>query len=126
MAFRSGSTGPVPEGFVAWTVGIVVIGAALRWIVRGLAVPPCLSRTVRDASRTGTDRQDQPAPTTRVPVVAFVVSIAAALGLAVVYWPAVSRSGRACCCACRSAGIGVGVISWAHRFLPPGPGRGGA
>jgi ubiquinol-cytochrome c reductase cytochrome c subunit len=34
--FPLGSTGPVPEGFVAWTVGIVVIGAALRWIVRGL------------------------------------------------------------------------------------------
>jgi len=30
-----GSTGPVPEGFVAWTVGFVVIGAALFWIVRG-------------------------------------------------------------------------------------------
>ncbi len=33
--FPLGSTGPVPEGFVAWTVGIVVIGAALCWIVRG-------------------------------------------------------------------------------------------
>jgi len=30
-----GATGPVPEGFVAWIVGIVVIGGALRWIVRG-------------------------------------------------------------------------------------------
>ena len=34
--FPLGSTGPVPEGFVAWTVGIVIVGAALRWIVRGL------------------------------------------------------------------------------------------
>ena len=30
-----GSTGPVPEGFVAWTVGFVVIGAAVFWVVRG-------------------------------------------------------------------------------------------
>jgi ubiquinol-cytochrome c reductase cytochrome c subunit len=30
-----GATGPVPEGFVAWIVGIVIIGGALRWIVRG-------------------------------------------------------------------------------------------
>jgi ubiquinol-cytochrome c reductase cytochrome c subunit len=30
-----GATGPVPEGFVAWIVGFVVIGTALRWIVRG-------------------------------------------------------------------------------------------
>ncbi len=29
-----GATGPVPEGFVAWMVGIVIIGGALRWIVR--------------------------------------------------------------------------------------------
>jgi ubiquinol-cytochrome c reductase cytochrome c subunit len=29
-----GATGPVPEGFVAWIVGFVVIGTALRWIVR--------------------------------------------------------------------------------------------
>ena len=35
--FPLGSTGPVPEGFVAWTVGIVIVGAALRWIVRGLS-----------------------------------------------------------------------------------------
>jgi ubiquinol-cytochrome c reductase cytochrome c subunit len=30
-----GATGPVPEGFVAWIVGFVIIGTALRWIVRG-------------------------------------------------------------------------------------------
>ena len=30
-----GATGPVPEGFVAWIVGIVIIGSALRWVVRG-------------------------------------------------------------------------------------------
>jgi len=33
--FPLGATGPVPEGFVAWIVGIVVVGGALRWIVRG-------------------------------------------------------------------------------------------
>ena len=33
--FALGSTGPVPEGFVAWTVGFVVIGAAVFWVVRG-------------------------------------------------------------------------------------------
>ena len=51
--FPLGSTGPVPEGFVAWTVGIVIVGAALRWIVRGLPESPCLSTTSRTAGPAG-------------------------------------------------------------------------
>ena len=63
---------------MAWTVGFVVIGAALRWIVRGRAVPQPETRESRTAASEGSPRA--------AGRFAFVVSILAALGLAVVYW----------------------------------------
>ena len=60
-------------------------------------------------------------PTTRLPVIAFLVSIAAALGLAVVYWAGGQPQWEGVLLCLSLGGIGVGVISWAHRFLPDGP-----
>jgi ubiquinol-cytochrome c reductase iron-sulfur subunit len=56
-----------------------------------------------------------------VPAVAFVVSIVAALALAVVYWQGGQPQWEGILLAVSLGGIGVGLISWAHRFLPPGP-----
>ena len=69
------------------------------------------------------DQRDQHdrVPSTRVPVIAFVVSIAAALGLAVVYWAGGQPQWEGVLLCLSLGGIGVGVISWAHRFLPEGP-----
>src|SRR5262245_6040599 len=61
------------------------------------------------------------APSTRVPVIAFVVSIVAALSLAVVYWSGGQPQLEGVLLCLALGGIGVGVISWAHRFLPEGP-----
>jgi ubiquinol-cytochrome c reductase iron-sulfur subunit len=60
-------------------------------------------------------------PTTRVPVIAFVVSILAALGLTFVYWRGGQPQWEGALLCLSLGGIGVGVISWAHRFLPAGP-----
>ena len=54
-------------------------------------------------------------------MIAFVVSIAAALGLAVVYWAGGQPQWEGVLLCLSLGGIGVGVISWAHRFLPEGP-----
>jgi ubiquinol-cytochrome c reductase iron-sulfur subunit len=56
-----------------------------------------------------------------VPVIAFVVSILAALGLTFVYWRGGQPQWEGALLCLSLGGIGVGVISWAHRFLPAGP-----
>jgi len=75
-----------------------------------------VARPADEASRKGTS-----APTTRVPVVAFVISILAALGLTYVYWRGGQPQWEGALLCLSLGGIGVGVISWAHRFLPAGP-----
>jgi ubiquinol-cytochrome c reductase iron-sulfur subunit len=56
-----------------------------------------------------------------VPAAAFVVSIVAALALAAVYWQGGQPQWEGILLAVSLGGIGIGLISWAHRFLPPGP-----
>jgi len=56
-----------------------------------------------------------------VPAAAFVLSIVAALVLAVVYWQGGQPQAEGILLFVSLGGIGVGVVSWAHRFLPPGP-----
>jgi ubiquinol-cytochrome c reductase iron-sulfur subunit len=60
-------------------------------------------------------------PSSRVPAAAFVVSILAALALAFVYWQGGQPQWEGILLAVSLGGIGIGLISWAHRFLPPGP-----
>ena len=61
------------------------------------------------------------APSSRFPAAAFVVSIVAALALAVVYWQGGQPQWEGILLAVSLGGIGIGLIAWAHRFLPPGP-----
>ena len=67
------------------------------------------------------ERKGSPAPTTYVPMVAFIVSIVAALGLTFVYWRGGQPQWEGALLCLALGGIGVGVVSWAHRFLPAGP-----
>jgi ubiquinol-cytochrome c reductase iron-sulfur subunit len=60
-------------------------------------------------------------PTTRLPAAAFLLSIIAALALAIVYWQGGQPQAEGILLSVALGGIGVGVIAWAHRFLPPGP-----
>ncbi len=64
---------------------------------------------------------DQHSGSSRVPAAAFVVSIVAALALAVVYWQGGQPQWEGILLCVSLGGIGIGVISWAHRFFPAGP-----
>jgi ubiquinol-cytochrome c reductase iron-sulfur subunit len=51
----------------------------------------------------------------------FAVSVAAALGLAILYWQGGQPQWEGALLAVSSAGIAVGLIMWSHRLLPNDP-----
>ena len=53
------------------------------------------------------------------PAVAFTVAIVAGLGLGVVYWVGGQTQLEGILLALACGGIGVGIVLWAKRFLPP-------
>ena len=57
----------------------------------------------------------------RVPALAFVVSIVGALAAAVVYALGGQPQLEGVCLAVALGGIGIGLTTWAKRFLPLGP-----
>lgn len=59
--------------------------------------------------------------TITVPVICFSASILSALGLTVVYWSGGQPQLEGVLLFVALGGIGVGMIAWAQRFLPPGP-----
>jgi ubiquinol-cytochrome c reductase iron-sulfur subunit len=63
----------------------------------------------------------EPTASTRLPAIAFIVSIVAALGLAGVYLVGGQPQWEGALLCVALAGVGIGVIAWAHRFLPEGP-----
>ena len=69
------------------------------------------------------DDERQGARRPRLPVVAFIVSIVAALGLAVVYWPAANRRARACCWPSPSAASASAWSRGPTASCPTGPTR---
>ncbi|CAN5486874.1 hypothetical protein BH10ACT3_BH10ACT3_18440 [soil metagenome] len=60
-------------------------------------------------------------PTITLPAFCFSVSILAGLGLTVVYWTGGQPQLEGTLLFVALGGIGVGMVSWAQRFLPPGP-----
>ena len=70
---------------------------------------------------------DRSAPDPRVPprhpelapAVAFTVAIVAGIGLGVVYWVGGQTQLEGVLLAVAFGGIGVGIVLWAKRFLPP-------
>jgi ubiquinol-cytochrome c reductase iron-sulfur subunit len=63
----------------------------------------------------------RPGPAIVVPVIAFSLSIAAALALTVVYWQGGQPQLEGIFLFIALGGVGVGMVSWAQRFLPEGP-----
>lgn len=51
----------------------------------------------------------------------FVVSAAAAVGLAVLYWVGGQPQLEGVLLAATTGGLAVGMVTWAHRLLPQGP-----
>ena len=102
-------------------------GSALLLLAMPLDRGPVMTGDRRGRSSTAPlgegrhDRRDEV-----VVAAGFWVAAAAAVGLAVVYWRGGQPQAEGALLAVGAGGLAVGIITWAHRLLPAGPGGRGA